>query len=299
MKRNNKYAIIFIERRILMKNGIVILNYNDSENTKLILDDIKNYKILDKIIIVDNNSTDNSIEELKKFENDKIKLIVAKENKGYAAGNNLGIKYLIEKENVDNIIISNPDIIISEEDIEKLIKDLKNKDVSVIAPVIKEPTSISRGWKLPTFLSEIISNIPYIRKFEANLLSYPPDYYKTNLTKVDVVKGCFFIIKKEVIKDINYFDSNTFLYYEEIIMAKKLKEKGYNSYVDNNVTVIHALSKSVDKSLKRIEKFVMLKNSQLYYEKNINNMNIVKIMLLRLFYYIYLFGLKIESKIRK
>lgn len=282
-----------------MKNGMVILNYNDSENTKLILEEIKDFKILDAIIVVDNNSTDNSVEVLKKFENKKIKIVEAKENKGYAAGNNVGIKYLIDHFSIDNIIISNPDIIVTEKEIEKLVKDLENKRISVIAPNVKEPLGISRGWKLPTFLSELVSNIPFFRRFEFSLLSYPKEEYKSTLTKVDVVKGCFFIIKKEVLEDIGLFDENTFLYYEEIIMAKKLQEKGYTTYVDNEVTVIHALSQCVDKNVKRIEKFKILKQSQYYYEKYINEMDFFKLMLLRIFYYIYLLGLEIENFIRK
>lgn len=282
-----------------MKNGMVILNYNDSENTKLILEEIKDFKILDAIIVVDNHSTDNSVEVLKKFENKKIKIVEAKENKGYAAGNNVGIKYLIDHFEVDNIIISNPDIIVTEKEMEKLVEDLEDKHISVVAPNIKESLGISCGWKLPTFLSELVSNIPFFRRFEFSLLSYPKEEYKKKLTKVDVVKGCFFIIKKEVFEDIDFFDENTFLYYEEIIMAKKLQEKGYTTYVDNEVTVIHALSQCVDKNVKRIEKFKILKTSQYYYEKYINEMDFFKLMLLRIFYYIYLFGLEIESFIRK
>lgn len=282
-----------------MKNGMVILNYNDSENTKLILEEIKDFKILDAIIVVDNHSTDNSVEVLKKFENKKIKIVEAKENKGYAAGNNVGIKYLIDHFEVDNIIISNPDIIVTEKEMEKLVEDLEDKHISVVAPNVKEPLGISCGWKLPTFLSELVSNIPFFRRFEFSLLSYPKKEYKKKLTKVDVVKGCFFIIKKEVFEDIGLFDENTFLYYEEIIMAKKLQEKGYTTYVDNEVTVIHALSQCVDKNVKRIEKFKILKTSQYYYEKYINEMDFFKLMLLRIFYYIYLFGLEIESFIRK
>ena len=282
-----------------MKNGIVILNYNDSENTSMILEDIKNYKVLDYIIAVDNHSTDDSVEKLKKYENEKIKIVVAESNNGYAAGNNIGIKYLLENFEVDNIIISNPDIIVSEEEIKTLITDLENEEISVIAPNIKEPTNTSHGWKLPTFLSELVSNIPFFRRFEMSFLSYTNKEYDNDLTKVDVVKGCFFIIKKEVLESIGLFDENTFLYYEEIIMAKKLKEKGYNTYVDNRVTVIHALSASIDKSVKRIEKFKMLKTSQYYYEKYINKMNVFKLLILRVFYYIYLLGLEIESISRK
>lgn len=282
-----------------MKNGIVILNYNDSENTSLILEDIKNYKILDSIIVVDNKSTDDSVKKLKKYENKKIKILEAKENKGYAAGNNIGIKYLIEKENIDNIIISNPDIIVIEKALKTLVQDLKREDVDCVAPRIKEPNGISRGWKLPTFASELLSNIPFFRRFEQKLLSYKEEDYQTDLTPVDVVKGCFFLIKKEAIEDIHYFDENTFLYYEEIIMGHKLKKKSYRTFVDNRVEVIHALSQSVDKSVKRIRKFKLLKQSQYYYEKYVNNMSVFKLGILRIFVMFYTFGLEIEQLIRR
>ena len=282
-----------------MKNAIIILNYNDSENTKLLVQDIKNYKVLDYIVIVDNKSTDDSLEKLKVLESDKVKLVEASQNNGYAAGNNVGVKYAIEKLKVDNLIISNPDIIVREKDLNSLLDDLKNQEVSVIAPVIKEPTNISRGWKLPTFASELISNIPYIRRFEFSLLSYPAAKYQSNLTNVDVVKGCFFVIKKDAIETIGLFDEHTFLYYEEIIMAKKLKENGYNTYVDNRVTVIHALDQCISKNVKRIDKFKILKDSQYYYEKYVVKRNPFALIILRMFYYFYLFGLQIENIVRK
>ncbi len=282
-----------------MKNGIVILNYNDSENTSLILEDIKNYKNLDTIVIVDNKSTDDSVEKLKKWENNKIKLLIAEENRGYAAGNNIGIRYLLENTKVDNIIISNPDIIVLEKDIDNLVKNLEKEKVSVIAPRIKEPIGISRGWKLPTFTSELISNIPFVRKFEQNILSYKEEEYKKNLTEVEVVKGCFFIIKRKVLEEIGLFDENTFLYYEEVILAKKLQEKGYRTFVDNHVEIVHALSKSIDKSAKRIQKFKYLKQSQFYYEKYINHLNIFKLSILKILAGIYLLGLEIEKIIRR
>ena len=73
-----------------MKTGIVILNYNDYENTIQMLNQIKDYTCLDKIVIVDNCSTDQSVEKLKVYENKKIVLLEASENKGYASGNNFG-----------------------------------------------------------------------------------------------------------------------------------------------------------------------------------------------------------------
>ena len=52
-----------------MKLGMCIVNYNDYETTKTLIDNVKNYKCLDKIVIVDNKSTDDSLFKLRNLEN--------------------------------------------------------------------------------------------------------------------------------------------------------------------------------------------------------------------------------------
>ena len=95
-----------------MKNGIVIVNYNDYKTTKRLIDNIRDYKVFDKIVIVDNKSSDNSLKELKKLENKRIVVIDSGENKGYSYALNVGCKYLIDKYKECKIIVSNSDIII-------------------------------------------------------------------------------------------------------------------------------------------------------------------------------------------
>ena len=272
-----------------MKTGIVILNYNDYETTKEMLENIKNYKVLDYIVVVDNFSKDNSYEKLLKYENKKIKVIKTDKNRGYAYGNNYGVKYLIDNYKIDNIIISNPDIIVKEEAIEKLVKDLKeNKNISLIAPVVHQNGEISRGWKLPRFIDEVLSNMNYIHRFARKKLFYNEDHYKEEFSKVDVVSGCFFMIRKDVFEEINFFDEGTFLYYEENIIGHKLKDINKESYVDNTVSIIHNESVLVNKSISSINKYKILKTSQKYYEKNYNHINIFKMFILRFVYYISL-----------
>lgn len=273
-----------------MKTGIVILNYNDYETSIEIIQNIKNYKSLDYIVIVDNKSSDGSYKKLKKYESKKIKVIQTKENKGYAHGNNYGIKYLVDNYNVDNIIISNPDIIVTEETIKKLILDLKeNKNISLIAPVIKQLNEELRGWKLPTFLDDFLSNINYVQRFSKKRMLYSNEHYENELSKVDVVSGCFFMIRALDFKDINYFDEGTFLYYEENIIGSKLKKINKESYIDNSISVIHNLSISVDKSINKLKKYKILKNSQRYYEKKYNNLNVFGLIILKVGYYVSYF----------
>ena len=270
-----------------MKTGIVILNYNDYENTIKMINQIKDYNNISKIVIVDNQSNDGSVEQLKPLENKKIIILEAKKNEGYAKGNNIGLKYLESETDCELAIISNPDILVDESIIDELIKDFKkNPNISFLGPKILERGTISRGWKHPTFTSELLSNINYFSRYEKKLLRY--EQSDEHLRKVDVIHGCFFVARIKDFKKIHYFDPNTFLYYEENILAKKASKEGLETYVDNYLSVEHALSQSVDKSLKKIKKYKILKKSMFYYEDTYCNRNIFQKILLKLTYYISL-----------
>lgn len=273
----------------MSKIGMVILNYNDYETTFNMINQIKDYKVLNRIIIVDNHSTDLKYDKLKKLKSNNIDVIQTDENKGYAYGNNYGIKYLNDNYDVDYIIISNPDILVNEKCIINLKEDLdKNKNISIIAPIINQHGEKLRGWKLPRYSDELLSNINYIHRIAIKRTLYSDEYYNNKLTKVDVVSGCFFMARKKDFEKIGYFDDGTFLYYEENIIGKKLKNIKKDTYIDNEVSVIHNLSVSVNKSFSSIRKYKILKESQKYYEKKYNNLNVFKMTLLRFLYYISL-----------
>ncbi len=288
----------------MSKVGMVILNYNDYETTKKYIDKIQKFKVLNNIVIVDNKSSDGSFEKLSKLQNNKIKVIETEKNKGYAYGNNVGINYLNEHSVVDYIIISNPDIIVEEKDIEKLKKDLDtNDDIALVAPVVKQLNEEIKGWRLPTIKDEILQNINYYQRIAKKNLNYKEEKYNNTLTKVDVVSGCFFMIRKDIMNMIGNFDEATFLYYEENILAVKLKNIEKKTYIDNSTKIVHDLSVSVDKSFNSINKYKMLKESQKYFAKYYLKTNIFGMIILRLTYYVSLgisyivcFFRKIRSK---
>lgn len=250
----------------MTKLGMVIVNYNDCKTTGFLLDKIKDYKCLDLIVVVDNNSTDNSLEYLKKYESEKIEIIGSKENKGYAAGLNIGARRVNEKLEECNIIFSNSDIIISkEEDLEKLSSDIGKHSIAVVGPTIVENRKLNRGWMMPTIKDEIKFNLPLIsRKYKKQIL-YDEAHYKEDLSIVGVVSGCFFCVSGLALRQIDYFDEKTFLYYEEQILSKRLEEMDYQVAVDNNVVIIHEHAVTIDKNINRINKYKELKKSQRYF----------------------------------
>ena len=266
---------------------MVIVNYNDYETTKRLLDNVKEYKVLKEIVVVDNKSTDNSLEELRKLKNKKITIIDSGENKGYSYALNVGCKYLIDKYKSLNIVISNSDIIIeSELDIKDLNSYISTKNV-IVGPTIIQGNDLNRGFKIPSPWQDIKQNIVFFgKRVLAKELSYPDNYYHKDISKVDTVSGCFFMISSKHLEDMGYFDENVFLYYEENIMGIKTKKLGKNIIVCNNVDVIHDHSVSIDKSLKRIKKYDILKTSQEYFEKKYNGANKIELFFLKVFRYL-------------
>lgn len=267
--------------------GMVIVNYNDYETTKRLLDNVKDYKVLKEIVVVDNKSTDDSLKKLKKLESKKITIIDSGNNKGYSYALNVGCKYLIDKYKVLNIVISNSDIIIdSENDIKDLNSYISDKNV-IVGPTIIQGNDLNRGFKIPTPWQDIKQNIVFWgKRVLANELNYPDNYYHKDISKVDTVSGCFFMISSKHLEDMGYFDENVFLYYEENIMGIKTKRLKKNIIVCNNVDVVHDHSVSIDKSLKRIKKYDILKTSQEYFEKNYNGASKIELFFLKVFRYL-------------
>lgn len=145
-----------------MKVAAIIVNYNDVEDTVRFVKEITEYNVIDRIVVVDNMSTTiGAFENLKKLEDNKVKVLQADKNGGYDYGNNYGIKYLEEqKEEYDYIIISNPDIKVEESAIKHCLNVLEeNKNIAICAPRMfnKEGKPIRRSsWKIRTFWLDVV-----------------------------------------------------------------------------------------------------------------------------------------------
>lgn len=268
-----------------MKTGMVIVHYNDSESVIKLINNIKDYNIIDKIVIVDNNSNQTNKAVIKSLISPKIEVIENMENKGFSYAINVGSKKLIEELGECNLIISNADIIInSEADIKGLINCLNREEIGVVAPTVIENEHLNRGWKNPTPKLDILMNLVYIhRKVREKNIFYKADHYKNNLVSyVEVVSGCFFLIESKTLKEIGFLDENVFLYYEENILAKKIEMIGKKIVVCNDIRIIHNHSVSIDKNLKKIKKLKLQKKSQVYFQRNYNNANFFQIFLLKL-----------------
>lgn len=166
----NQCTFNSIEKFMYKSHNAVYLNFNErgvglNRNNSLIratgdiclfADDDMRY-----ILVVDNFSTDNSVQLLSDIISEKVEVIVSNKNGGYGAGNNYGIKYLIDKYNSDYILLSNPDVIVEDETINKLEEFLRNnQDYVIAAPFMLDKyrnRQINTAFRIPNLWDYILS----------------------------------------------------------------------------------------------------------------------------------------------
>lgn len=280
----------------MKKIGLVIVNYNDALNTINLINNVSNFKVINKIVVVDNKSTDNSLELLKQIESKKVDIISNLENKGYSSAINIGSKYLIDNYKDCYILVSNSDIDIPNEDtIKEIVNTFKEDDIAIVMPKIYENNNIKRGWKLNDPLKDLLISIPFINRIYRNkILNYNDSYYNSKTTYIDVFYGCFFAIDSKVLEEVNFFDENTFLYYEENIMARKIQSIKKKICINNSIYVIHKHNATIGNNISLLNKYKIYKKSFWYYEKEYNNAKPWQMALFKVLYYVGLIPYKIK-----
>lgn len=291
-----------------MKVAAIIVNYNDVDDTEKYVNTITKYECINRIVVVDNHSTtQETFETLKKMESSKVKVIQSEKNGGYNYGNNYGIRYLDSlKEEYDYYIISNPDISVSEQAIKKCLDVFKNDSkVGVVAPRMfnKDENPIRRSsWKMRTFGLDVIHSTRLLEILFYKILrngEYSNKEYEKDLLEVEAISGAFFIIKSEVLRNIDMFDENVFLFYEEDILAKKLAEKKYKTISLNSEKFIHYESQTIGKTFNYYKKMRQLFISKIYYHKNYNKINFVQVLVYHILNICRKIELLLEIPIRK
>lgn len=230
--------------------GIVILNYNTWDETEKCINSIFKYTERTEfhIIIVDNASPikikHSQFERMISREN--VEIIFSKENKGYAAGNNIGLA-IVKERGYEAALICNSDILFTDNTIDILMKNLADSEgIGLLGPQIYNLDDEFQ----PIYM---LSKLTALGKIKNMLLSTPMKILFKNFErkfirreeilsplKVFGVSGCCFLISKSCLDYIYPLDENTFLYEEEYILGVKLENSKFTNYIIPDTHVIHA-----------------------------------------------------------
>ncbi|MFI3213726.1 MAG: glycosyltransferase family 2 protein [Eubacteriales bacterium] len=265
--------------------AIIILNYNTPyltiKNVDIIIENNKDVIIA----IVDNNSMDSSYSILSKYytETKNVHVIQSPKNGGYSYGNNFGCRYILELyEDIKFIAIMNPDVQCREVGLlYKLAHELQeDKLLAVLAPVMIQDellVTYKIGWKCDSLSSCILKKSIVASKFLKKRNAY--DKYEMNhrhnIIYCDVVQGSLFMIKRDVFESVGFFDEKVFLYYEEAILAHKLKKLGYREGTLLTNTYIHEHTLERQTLKKRRKTIRQDFQSEMYYCKEYLKIGIV------------------------
>ncbi|MCT0484738.1 glycosyltransferase [Weissella paramesenteroides] len=255
-----------------MKNILLVLNYNNFNQTEKFVKDTLSLYFFDDVIIVDNNSVNNSFQELVECfkSNIHVRVILSPNNNGYAQGNNFGLKYIEKIFSVNDVIyISNPDIGLNLKAlvaVNKFIKDNESNVGLVTTSILNQQST----WRLIGYYKSIFIESYLFRKlFHSKYIKMK--YYPKMISEkypVDVVTGAFFATNLSTIIEIDGFDPNTFLYMEEDILAYKIKKINRQSYLLPMEQVTHVGGTSTVDTLSEINQKKILNNSKKYYYKS-------------------------------
>ncbi len=276
-----------------MKVAIIILNYNSLEDCKKCISHLQRQKGVDvDIVVVDNHSTKVDEKEIvRRFcKENNCTFIESKENRGYNAGNNIGLKYAA-KNGYQYALIANPDMEFPQTDyVARLVEQMeKDEDIAVCGSDIVTPEGIHQNpmkrdgdWK---------SSFGWITSFFAkknnDTYDFIDDYKNTHYCAK--VSGCCLMIRLSFFESINFFDENVFLYCEEAILSKQVENAGKKMYYLAETQALHRHIKNEKGD--PVRRFKTWKNSRIYYIKKYSGDSSIgkQIAILSMSLYIYMF----------
>ena len=251
-----------------MQLSVIILNYNVRhflEQCVLSVESALN-GIDAEIIVVDNNSSDDSCAMMKqRFPN--VKLIENKENSGFPKGNNIGVR----QAKGEYICILNPDTVVAEDTFTKVLAFAKKqKNIGIIGVKLIDGTGnflpeSKRGTPTPWVAFTKIMGL--YRLFPNAFGKYYARHLSENETgKVEILVGAFMLMKRDLYNEIGGFDENCFMYSDDIDLSYMALKKGKSNYYFHETSVIHYKGESTIKDGTYMKRFQEAMN--FFYKKH-------------------------------
>ena len=219
----------------------VVLNYNSSNDTKKCIGYLKQQDYPEfHIVVVDNKSTDeNEIKALEEICRDcNVHLIKNKINSGYSAGNNVGLRYAVEN-GAAWCMITNPDVELRDPHYISYVMKKKSefKNVGIIGTNILNPDgSRQNPSRNLTPWEEILFPLETIKQ---KLGIWDGYLTKDETGYCEKIHGCCLFLNSQFLVKANFLDESVFLYCEEPILSKQVKQNGFNALYIKEITGHH------------------------------------------------------------
>ncbi len=232
---------------------IILLNWNNGEDTEECLHSLRRFLPPSyRIIVVDNGSSDGSAEKLpRKFPEDQF--IFNGKNLGFAEGNNVGIRSALSQ-GADYLVLLNNDTVARNDFVGRLIETAERDErIGIVGAKIKYFDSADRIW----FAGGSIS-LWRGTAYHCGLNRVDDSKRYAGIQDASFVTGCLMLIRREVFQSIGFFDKCYFAYLEDLDLCYRAAQAGWKLKVDLDCEILHKVGNSQRKS-------TSLSPSEIYY----------------------------------
>lgn len=267
---------------------IIIVNWNSGVQLRNCLESIittnrKNFE-LNRIVVVDNNSSDGSAEGLEEL-NLPLRVIRNVENRGFAAACNQGAV----GSDADYLLFLNPDTRLFSNSLSEplfFMEQPENGHIGICGLRLVDDkgnmtTSCARFPTLKIFFGKIIGLSRLLPKLFPD--HFILDSELTDSSEVDQIIGAFFLVRSHVYEENKGFDERFFMYFEEVDFSLRARQNGHSSYYLYQVSAYHKGGGTTEQ-VKAARLFYSLKSRIQYGWKHYAPFEAFILMILTLFF---------------
>lgn len=226
--------------------SIIIVSFNTSDLTvacvRSIIDTMKKHSY--EIIVVDNDSKDDSVQQLKnlKLKTETLKIIENKENFGFSKANNIGVKDSKGR----YVLFLNSDTLVSEKTIDGMI-DFMDTDEKIGAatcyvklPSGKMDDAAHRGFPTPTRAIFHFSGLSKIFRKSKTFAGYNLGHLSLEQThEIEALAGAFMLVRRDAGEEVGWWDEDFFWYGEDLDFCYRLNQKGWKIFFVPEFDILH------------------------------------------------------------
>lgn len=235
----------------MIKLSVIIVNYNVNyflvHCLRSVAEAIEGQAV--EVFVVDNNSTDNSVESVKRFF-PWVKLIENKQNTGFSKANNQAI---VEAKG-EYVLLLNPDTVVAKDCFAQCIEFMDNHpDAGGMGAMMLDgkgeflPES-KRGLPTPEVAFYKIFGLSSIFKKSKKFGRYHLSYLDVNeKNEIDVLSGAFMLMRKKALDISGLLDETFFMYGEDIDLSYRILKSGFKNYYNPAIKIIHYKGESTKK----------------------------------------------------
>jgi hypothetical protein len=245
---------------------IVVLNWNGQADTLACLESLQQLHYAERrVVVVDNGSTDGSVDALRSAgPRLAIEIIEAGKNLGYAGGNNLGIRYALDR-GADFVLILNNDTTVDAMLLDELVGAAeRHPDAGCFGPWIFYMDEPDRLWFTRSEWDSAVS--AFTAPGKGRLAPELPD----DIMNTEYVCGAALFFRAGIARDIGLLDERFFLVYEDSDWCFRARRAGFGCLMVPAARVWHKIGPSFSSEASPLRAYFSTRNKLLWAEKNVS-----------------------------